>query len=257
MHMANSVFIVRPDSIYDDIPSEQYQFPKQYLERVKQSVGDWIIYLEPRKVTDTRGYFALAKVQDIIPDRRADGMFLAVILPGSMMEFGAHVPFRVDNDVVERGVLNSAGKISGRAQSAVRPLSSPDFERICALGLDTSALPRVDAHEQPGFAEGESAYDFGSLAERAMTFSSRKVRDANFRNAVISAYDRRCAISGLKLINGLGRAEVEAAHIKSVEANGPDIVQNGCPVWHGALDVRSWSHLAERQSRNSNLPAGQ
>ncbi|MGE0652808.1 MAG: HNH endonuclease, partial [Alphaproteobacteria bacterium] len=39
--------------------------------------------------------------------------------------------------------------------------------------------------------------------------------------------DARCAVSGLKLINGGGRAEVAAAHIRPVEANGPDIVSNG------------------------------
>jgi putative restriction endonuclease len=43
----------------------------------------------------------------------------------------------------------------------------------------------------------------------------------------LRAYDRRCAISGLKLINGGGRAEVAAAHIRPVEANGPDIINNG------------------------------
>ncbi|MBB4576423.1 putative restriction endonuclease [Rhizobium lentis] len=31
----------------------------------------------------------------------------------------------------------------------------------------------------------------------------------------------------LKLINGGGRAEVDAAHIRPVEANGPDILTNG------------------------------
>ena len=41
------------------------------------------------------------------------------------------------------------------------------------------------------------------------------------------AYDERCAITGLRLINGGGRAEVEAAHIKPVQADGPDIVCNG------------------------------
>lgn len=41
------------------------------------------------------------------------------------------------------------------------------------------------------------------------------------------AYDSRCAITGLRLINGGGRAEVEAAHIRPVEANGPDVVTNG------------------------------
>jgi putative restriction endonuclease len=53
------------------------------------------------------------------------------------------------------------------------------------------------------------------------------VRDKVFRQVVLQAYDQRCAITGLKLINGGGRAEVAAAHIKPVEANGPDIVTNG------------------------------
>ena len=34
-------------------------------------------------------------------------------------------------------------------------------------------------------------------------------------------------MTGLKLINGGGRAEVEAAHIRPVESGGPDIVTNG------------------------------
>lgn len=44
---------------------------------------------------------------------------------------------------------------------------------------------------------------------------------------MLRAYSERCAISGLRLINGMGRAEVSAAHIRPVEANGPDIVNNG------------------------------
>jgi hypothetical protein len=60
--MGFGVFIHRSDSIYDDSPSEQYQFPSQYLRRAEACVGDWIIYYEPRKVAETRGYFAIAKV---------------------------------------------------------------------------------------------------------------------------------------------------------------------------------------------------
>jgi putative restriction endonuclease len=48
-----------------------------------------------------------------------------------------------------------------------------------------------------------------------------------FRRIVLRAYDERCAITGLKLINGGGRAEVAAAHIRPVEKNGPDVVNNG------------------------------
>lgn len=58
--MGFGVFIHRSDSIYDDSPAERYQFPSQYLSRVEACVGDWIVYYEPRKITETRGYFAVA-----------------------------------------------------------------------------------------------------------------------------------------------------------------------------------------------------
>lgn len=66
--MAKGVFIHRTDSIYDDSPAERYQFPRQYLSRVSHCIGDWVIYYEPSKVRDTRGYFAVAKVADVVLD---------------------------------------------------------------------------------------------------------------------------------------------------------------------------------------------
>jgi len=56
---------------------------------------------------------------------------------------------------------------------------------------------------------------------------SRTVRDRQFRKRVLDVYDCRCALTGMKLINGGGRAEAQAAHIMSVEAGGPDVVTNG------------------------------
>ena len=217
--MAFGVFLHRPDSIYDDVPAERYQFPKQYLSRVQQMVGDWIVYLEPSKVKETRGYFAIAKVQEIIEDSRVPGMYLALIAARSYLDFGASVPFRLEGEVVERGVLNDAGAISGRAQSAVRPLSPADFARIEKLGL---GLGEVELAQQ-GFADAQAPF----LQARPEQRVSRKVRDRNFRRVVLRAYGDRCAISGLRLINGGGRAEVEAAHIRPVEENGPDSVRNG------------------------------
>ena len=54
--MAFGVFIHRSDSIYNDTPAERYQFPRQYLSRVRACIGDWIIYYEPRKVPRLRTY---------------------------------------------------------------------------------------------------------------------------------------------------------------------------------------------------------
>ena len=226
--MGFGIFIHRADSIYDDSPAERYQFPSQYLKRAEACVGDWIVYYEPRKVTETRGYFAAAKVQQIIPDPGAPGMYIAVIEPGSYLDFANPVPFSGPTGVVETGVLNSEGRISGRAQSAIRPLSPDDFSKIVQQGLNdtTPLLPRVD---QPALEanEDQAPFQFEQERERASSLTSRILRDRVFRKVVLRAYDQRCAITGLKLINGRGRAEVAAAHIRPVEERGPDIVSNG------------------------------
>jgi putative restriction endonuclease len=228
--MGFGVFIHRLDSIYDDSPAERYQFPGQYLARVEACVGDWIVYYEPTKVAEARGYFAVAKVERVVPDPTASGMYLALIEPGSYLDFANPVQFSDASGPIERGVLNEQGRISGRAQSAVRPLSPDDFRRIVELGLDdsTQLLPRLDREAATSRSEDEQApFQFDEQRERVSFIVSRIVRDRVFRGVVLRAYDRRCAISGLKLINGSGRAEVDAAHIRPVEANGPDIVNNG------------------------------
>lgn len=227
--MAFGVLIHRSDSIYEDSPAERYQFPSQYLARVEACIGDWIIYYEPRKAQESRGYFAIAKIQQVISDPGAAGMYIAVIEAGSYLDFVNPVPFRDADGLVERGLLNEQGKISGRAQSAVRPISPVDFNRITELGLveDTALLPRVDTSSFPGMQEEHSVFQHEQERSRVAYLTSRIVRDRIFRRIVLRAYDARCAVTSLKLINGSGRAEVEAAHIRPVEANGPDIVSNG------------------------------
>ena len=228
--MGFGVFIHRSDSIYDDSPAERYQFPSQYLGRVNACIGDWIIYYEPRKVIGTRGYFSVAKIQQVIPDPGAPGMYLALIEPGSYLDFATPVPFSDEAGVVERGILNEQGRISGRAQSAVRPISPDDFKRIVELGLEESAplMPRIgELPTSSEFREDQVPFEFDEQRGRTSFTVSRIVRDRVFRRIVLRAYDQRCAVTGLSFINGGGRAEVAAAHIRPVEANGPDIVNNG------------------------------
>lgn len=226
--MAHCVFMHKADSIYDDIPAERYQFPAQYLGRAEPCIGDWIVYLEPSKVRNSRGYFAAAKVEKVIPDPIAPGMFLALIEPETYLDFIRPVPFSGAEGPIERGVLNDAGAISGRAQAAVRPLSPADFARIISAGLPENeiVLPRVDdAEDATMLQELRAPYHVERpIIERLIAKPERK---AFFRRAVLQAYEDRCAVTGWKLINGGGRAEAEAAHIKSVEHGGPDSVQNG------------------------------
>jgi putative restriction endonuclease len=230
--MGFGVFIHRADSVYEDDPARQYQFPAMYYSRAAQFVGDWIVYYEPTKVRRTKGYYAIAKVQAIVPDPVAEGMFLALIEPGSYLEFPSPVPKKIGDETVETGLLNAAGRNSGRAQAAVRPLSAHDFGRILDFGLVDSDdfLPRVGRIGQDDLRteldEGAQA-PFEVERQRTAVLSSRLTRDRVFRRLILRAYDERCCVTGLKLINGGGRAEVEAAHIRPVDRNGPDRVQNG------------------------------
>ena len=232
MNLGFGVFIHRADSIYEDSPATQYQFPPQYYSRVKSCIGDWVVYYEPTKVRNSRGYYAVAKVADVIRDPNRSDMFLALIEPGSYLPFIRPVPFALDDKLVEAGLLNDLGRISGRAQAAVRSLSTKDFNRIIDLGLveHDDLLPRSDAHSAfpPGLEEEEAPFEIER--ERVSVLTSRILRDRVFRRVILKAYDSRCGITGLKLINGGGRAEVEAAHIRPVESNGPDIINNGLPL---------------------------
>ncbi len=84
--MGHGVFIHRSGSRSTKTAlAEHYQFPHQYLGRVRSCVGDWIIYYEPCKVADTRGYFAVAKVERVISRsyRAWKVAYLAMIEPGS------------------------------------------------------------------------------------------------------------------------------------------------------------------------------
>jgi len=232
--MSYGVFIHRADSIYDDRPAERYQFPKRYLSQVQSLVGCWIIYLEPRRAKRPRGYFAVAKVKAVECDLRSEDMYQATMEPGSYCEFSSPVPFSSDAGVIESGILNESGQVSGRRQSAVRALPAVDFTTIFNAGFFVAELdlPRADelVPSKGMFEEGQPfVHDFGNadVRPRETVLIERAFRDRNFRKLVVGAYDKRCAVTGLRLINGGGRAEVEAAHIRPVSQDGPDMINNG------------------------------
>jgi putative restriction endonuclease len=226
--MGFAVFVHRADSIYDDRPDEQYQFPRQYLGRVRAAAGEWIVYYEPTKVRLTRGYFAVAKVAGVVEDRTTPGMYLALIEPGTYLPFPTEVPFLLTGGLpTERGLLNEAGKLTGRAQAAVRPLSAADFDRIVTLGLGEAEFVLPRSADLLREIDEEQQVPFEIERERVAQLVSRPVRDRVFRTIILRAYDQKCGVTGFRFVNGGGRAEVDAAHIQPVEANGPDTPQNG------------------------------
>lgn len=74
-------------------------------------------------------------------------------------------------------------------------------------------------------------------------------RDAEFRERVLRAYERRCAVCGFNLRLGMSDVALEAAHIKWHQAGGPDIEANGlalCSLHHKLLDRGAFTVSSER-----------
>lgn len=223
------VLVIGPNQRYGDILDRHYHFPSNYVGAAQRMVGQWIIYQRSRRA-GAQGYFAVAKVQQVVPDPAEQGMFFALIEPGSYLDFGTMVPFQLDGVQVERGLRNADGSIRGSKQSAIRPLNNADFNRIIEIGLmdPEPELPRVGAVEPAPTMLGEiGRVPFEGPVDRATMLVNRKVRDAKFRRAVLHVYEGRCALTGMRLVNGGGRLETEAAHIMGVGEGGPDAVNNG------------------------------
>ena len=212
-------------------PERSYALQSQWLRTATRLVGQWIIYQMPKPI-DGGQYIAAARVEQIDADPDRENEFVARIARGSYLEFGRAVPFQHDGLAVERGLLDPDGRLNGdRTTRLVRAISDADFNRIVELGLVTEeeTLPRTDGDEDEpapqSVSEEQSAWE--DPVDRATMLVNRKVRDRQFRERVLDVYGSRCALTGIKLINGGGRAETQAAHIMSVEAGGPDKVDNG------------------------------
>ena len=231
--MPRAVLTTKIMPTYDDLPEERYHFPRAYLNQVRQAVGDFVVYYEPRRTSgelSSRGgrqaYFAVARVVSVEPDPARDDHFYARIV--DYLEFDHAVPFRKGEHFYEAGLRRDDGQTSkGAFGRAVRSLPDHEFDAILRAGFadDADMLPApVTAPMMPdGFAEPQADFE-RPIVESVV---ARPFRDQAFARQVRLAYDNRCAVTGLRLINGGGRAEVQAAHIRPVASAGPDSVRNG------------------------------
>lgn len=231
--MTKAVFIASSHSSYDDRPGEVYHFPRSYLSRVAQTVGDWVLLYQGRR-GGAVGYYAVQRVERIEPDPGDPGHAYAVLDRGSLLGFERIVP-RLD----AAGTPHESGLalMGGNNTSAVRLIPERDFARIVTEGLreDPSPAslsrsgheriaPRPDVFE---LADAQTPFAMGETPDRPLILTARALRDRAFARQVKRAYGGTCAMSGLHLTNGGGRMEVEAAHIIPVEERGPDVVSNG------------------------------
>jgi putative restriction endonuclease len=229
------IFDTKPNSGYDDEVTRRYHFPPQYRSVAERLVGDWIIYREPQRNKGRRAYVAVGKVLRLEPDATRSGYSYAVM--GEYLPFDRPVPFAGTNVYAEASLreIGDPARVGAYLQGkSVRTVTDADFAAIVRAGLAETLAPEnaVRLELDSPHVDSETLKLVRASPEEQerrieQILLNRKVRDASFRGQVCEAYDNRCALTGLQIVNGGGRAEVQAAHIWSVALGGPDVVQNG------------------------------
>ena len=230
--MPKAVLTTKVDPSYDDLPEERYHFPRTYLNAARAAIGDWIVYYEPRRSSaqlsssgGRQSYFATARIVRVDGDPLRSDHYYAYV--ADYLEFDRPVPFREDGFFYESRLQKADGSVNkGLFGRSVRLLQDAEYGMILAAGFETAATQ----HERFGVREGVHPDPGGlELTDRPIVerLSRRPFRDRVFSTGIKRAYDNTCAISGLRIINGGGRAEAQAAHIRPVHANGPDSLRNG------------------------------
>lgn len=234
-----AVFYHKPDSRYDDKEGEQYHFPQSYLSRVMKALHDWIVYYGPIKGRPGRYYTGIAQVMSVNPDLQNPGLHYAFL--GNYIDFDRLVEYK-EGGGFERRLVQGDGVINqGYKVQAVRILEDSEFSAIVSVGLSTpEAWPDRDEPDTliSSSPISEDVGSFSDIPQPAIIdaeydrpiieqLTRRKWRDVKFRQNVRVVYNRTCAFTGLRLVNGRGRPEVEAAHIRPVEHGGNDWIRNG------------------------------
>lgn len=232
--MTNAVFTTSESSAYDDRIEERYHFPQTYLRQAREAIGDFILYYEPRRTTGPssstgrQAYFACARVVAIDEDPNLSGHYYARL--SDFLEFDRAVPFNENGRYYESMLQKTDGSTNkGAFGRSVRGISSNEFAAILQAGISATLEPweaeAVESLAGPSLvADTPPEYVSRVIVPQLI---NRRFRDTAFRRHVRQAYQNTCAVTGLRLINGGGRPEVQAAHIRSVEADGPDTVRNG------------------------------
>jgi putative restriction endonuclease len=227
-----TVLTARVGSGYEDILEERYHFPATYLNQVRAGLGDEFLYYEPRRDSASgttaggrQAYFAVGRLGAIRPDpMRRDHFFVSI---HDFLSFLHVVPFRAGPTFFESALQRPDGNTNrGAFGRAVRNLPDNEFEQIVRFGFAGELWP-AERHGSlaTGAGLGEESDEF---RRPTIEFtSSRLFRDRVFARAIQSVYAGTCAVTGIKILNGGGRPEAQAAHIKPVAHSGPDSIGNG------------------------------
>ncbi|MFT8688321.1 MAG: hypothetical protein ABF714_12750 [Novacetimonas hansenii] len=148
------------------------------------------------------------------------------------LEFDTVVPLEGPDGTFEERLraLEPTRRGSALQGRSIRTISPAEFGAIVRRGLDATLAPtnarRLELDsihvDQPTRDLLEAPpLDQARLIEQVLV--NRRIRDATFRRQVIDAYDGRCCVTGLRLINGGGKAEARRRHRPLISKRLPTV----------------------------------
>ncbi|MCA2990045.1 HNH endonuclease [Gemmatimonas sp.] len=228
MSFKAGILVVRRNGSYKDIPGVRYHFPKKlYLNDILALRDRLVLLYEPRRGGTSEssggrmGFVGFAFVDRVWDD------------PDDSTH--AFLGYRMYTEFIHTIPLSATTVPPKSLQNAVRPVSFMEAEEVVRQGL----LLQPSEGIRVGLVDAEDLIDTPERRSQEIV-TNRLVRDASFRFRVVEqAYDGRCALTGVRMTNGYGRAEVDAAHIQPVANGGPDSTRNGLALMksmHWAFD---------------------
>lgn len=235
----HAVLDTKPGSIYNDKTSSLYHFPSRYKKILENCIGDWVIFREPRDEGGRMAYIAYGRVERITDDKVKANHYYASI--AGYEDFDELVPWRSEGRYWEKSLRSIEIPKVGiymRGRS-VRGLTDSDFAEIMQYGSPAffkNSLIKTQQINREYKDSGPEPFEqkMMGISEREIVsiLSNKKLRDNRFRQRIMKAYSNQCAFTGLTIRGVNGSLGLQAAHILSVEENGPDIISNGLALTH-------------------------
>jgi putative restriction endonuclease len=244
--MAKAVFTTKIAPGYKDLPEDRYHFPRTYLNQVKESVGDHIVYYEPRRSTvelssigGRQSYFGVARVTEIREDEMLAGHYYAFV--EDYLDFDRPVPFVEGSKYYESALKKVDGSTNkGAFGRAVRLIPDEEFDQILKAGF-APLLGEIGAPQHvttPGWTEPTVPFE-RPIVEMTI---SRPFRERSFMLNVRSAYANRCAMTGRRRASRGSGGPYPTGCIKRARLSS----QWARSFWDRPLDVRPRSYLDRR-----------